>query len=81
MGGKLREFKRISSRFLAFPGMEYSGVFQCHWPALFAHSLSQSTAKTKEIDNSKNMIYLMYSTVYYLECTTIYIKYEGNFPF
>ena len=42
MGGKLREFERISSRFLAFPGTEYSGVFQCHRPALFAHSLSQS---------------------------------------
>ena len=42
MGGKLREFERISSCFLAFPGTEYSGVFQCHRPALFAHSLSQS---------------------------------------
>ena len=77
MGGKLREFERISSRFLAFPGTEYSDVFQCHRPALFAHSLSQSEQQKQDTVNSKNMIYLMYSAVHYLQMCNYSHKIRG----
>ena len=72
---------RIRTYFLAFSCTSWDGVFGCFSvpsaSIVRSHPFPVRTANTKYIVNSKNMIYLMYSAVYYLQMYNYSHKIRG----